>query len=39
MEQRLQEAIDQAEEAGFRIPKKEEPAAKAAKREKTVVAK
>jgi hypothetical protein len=39
MEQRLQEALDQAEEAGFKIPKKEEPAAKVAKREKTVVAK
>jgi hypothetical protein len=39
IEQKLQEAFEQAEEAGFRIPKKEEPARKPAKREKSALAK
>ena len=39
IEQKLQEAFEQAEEAGFRIPKKEEPAPKPAKREKSALAK
>jgi hypothetical protein len=39
IDQKLQDAFEQAEEAGFRIPKKEEPAPKAAKREKSVLAK
>jgi hypothetical protein len=38
-DQKLQDAFEQAEEAGFRIPKKEEPALKPAKREKSVLAK
>ena len=38
-EQRLEDAFEQAEEAGFRIPKKEEPAPKPAKREKSALAK
>jgi glycosidase len=39
IEQKLQDALEQAEEAGFRIPKKEEPAPKPAKREKSALAK
>ncbi len=39
IEQKLQDAFEQAEEAGFRIPKKEEPAPKPAKREKSALAK
>jgi hypothetical protein len=39
IEQKLQDAFDQAEEAGFRIPKKEEPAAKPVKREKSALVK
>ena len=39
IDQKLQDAFEQADEAGFRIPKKEEPAPKAAKREKSVLAK
>jgi hypothetical protein len=39
VEQKLHDAFEQAEEAGFRIPKKEEPALKPAKREKSVMAK
>jgi hypothetical protein len=39
IEQKLQDAFEQADEAGFRIPKKEEPAPKPAKREKSALAK
>jgi hypothetical protein len=39
IEQKLQDASEQAEEAGFRIPKKEEPAPKPAKREKSALVK
>jgi hypothetical protein len=39
LEQKLQDAFEQAEDAGFRIPKKEEPALKPAKREKSALAK
>ena len=39
IEQKLQDAFEQAEEAGFRIPKKEEPAPKPARREKSALAK
>jgi hypothetical protein len=40
IEQKLQDAFEQAEEAGFRIPKQEEPPApKRAKREKSALAK
>jgi glycosidase len=39
IEQKLQDAFEQAEEAGFRIPKKEEPAPRPAKREKSALAK
>ena len=39
IEQKLQDAFEQAEEAGFRIPKKEEPALKPAKREKSALVK
>jgi len=39
IEQKLQDAFEQAEEAGFRIPKKEEPTPKPAKREKRALAK
>jgi hypothetical protein len=39
IEQRIQDACEQAEEAGFRIGKKKEAAAKPAKREKGALAK
>jgi hypothetical protein len=39
IEQRVQDAIEQAEEAGFRVGKKTEAAAKPAKREKGALAK
>jgi glycosidase len=39
IEQKLQDAFEQAGEAGFRIPKKEEPAPKSAKREKSALVK
>jgi glycosidase len=39
IEQRLQEAFEQAEESGYSISKKREPAAKPAKREKKALAK
>jgi hypothetical protein len=39
IDQNLQDAFEHAEEAGFRIPKKEEPALKPMKREKSVLAK
>jgi hypothetical protein len=39
IEQKLQDAFEQADEAGFRIPKKEELAPKPAKREKSALAK
>jgi hypothetical protein len=39
IEQKLLDAFEQAEGAGFRIPKREEPAPKPAKREKSALAK
>ena len=39
IEQKLQDAFEQAEEGGYRIPKREEPARKPAKREKSALAK
>ena len=39
IEQRVQDAIEQAEEAGFRVGKKTEATAKPAKREKGALAK
>ena len=39
IEQTLQDAVEQAEEAGFRIPKQEEPAPKRVKREKSALVK
>ena len=39
IEERLEDAFEQAEEAGFRLGKKKEPVPKTAKREKKALAK